>query len=156
MPGLTIRKHADRSDPANPTFAGISLHGYRAGIDPPPDDVRISTNAVAEGVREKWITGEGHEVVTRPAGPADNPWQGDADGRNHEFHHYTALVFHTRDGDVRYRVRHNPDKYADHDAATYPDQVKDFKGTDKTKVTDEVYAAGATRVDHFYDLTKEG
>jgi hypothetical protein len=49
------------------------------------------------------------------------------------------VVFHFLDGDVRYEVTHQPDKYAD-------------PGDDETPVTEKVYKAGKTRVDHFYGL----
>jgi len=70
----------------------------------------------------------------------------------HVFSHYTYLTFHMVDGDYRYKVVHQPDKYADYSVATHPDQVEAFEGDDTTPVTDEVYDAGATRVDWFYGL----
>lgn len=148
-PGLHIRKRAhDRSAPPPRDLKGIELTEPTAPHRPldaasAPDQARVSDNLIAEGIREGWITGHGLDVVLRPAGPPDNPMGGSvADGRNHEFHHYDKITFHTLHGDITYKVTHQPDKYA-------------ADGDDKTKVTDKVYASGNTRVDHFYDLTKE-
>jgi hypothetical protein len=84
------------------------------------------------------------------------------------FHHYSALVLHLVDDDgagydLRYRVTHQPDKYADNST---PGEATDDRPQadriasgnthdDDTPVTDELYAAGQTRVDHFYDLELE-
>jgi hypothetical protein len=88
--------------------------------------------------------------VVRPGGPPEDKDRPDV---SHIFRQADVLVFHTRAGDIRYKVVHNPDKYADHDDRTF--EVKRFKADDDTPVTDEIYAAGATRVDHFYDLVRE-
>lgn len=144
MKGLTIHKLADKSAAVPRPLLGIRL-------EPVLDAARVPTNVIATGIAEGWITGEGETVVHRPGGPPEDLWR-----EAHHFRHFDVLVFHTLDeGDVRYRVTHQPDKYADHAQATYPEAVKKFKADDTTKVTDEIYAAGATRVDHFYDLTKE-
>jgi hypothetical protein len=160
MQGLTIRKRAvDRSVPVGQRalrgidiVAGLPPHRV-LDADEAPAKVRISTTVVDDGLREGWITGTGHQLVTRPSGPAEDPWRGDP----HNFHQFDSLTFHTlHGGDVTYRVAHQPDKYADHRAATFPDQVAKAKFDDSTSVDETVYAAGATRVDWFYDLTKEG
>lgn len=142
MPGLTIHKHRDGT---------VHIRGDRPG-DAPHDKVRISTTVVENAISEGWLSAEGSRTVARPGGP---PQDKDRPDVAHFFRHADALVFHTRDGAIRYKVVHQPDKYADHDAATHPDQVKKFKADDETSVTDEMYAAGATRVDHFYDLERE-
>ena len=56
----------------------------------------------------------------------------------HTFRHYEAMTV----CGTRYKVTHQPDKYAD-------------PGDDDTPVTDEVYGSGQTRVDHFYGLKRE-
>ncbi len=109
-------------------LAGVRLEGAA------PAETSAGTSWVAEAIREGWLVGEGERVVHRPGGPDGNRW-----AKTHTFVHYDALVLRTLDGDVRYRVTHQPDKYAD-------------PGDDDTPVTDEAYAAGATRVDHFYGL----
>jgi hypothetical protein len=145
--GLRVRKLADKSggeavrlaeradSPAGSwPLAGVRIEGEI------PQAPRLPTSFVARGVAEGWIVGEGHHPVMRPAGRADNPWAPtDAAPQPHVFHHYDMLVLRTVDGDVRYRVVHQPDKYAD-------------PGDDDTPVTDDAYASGQTRVDHFYVL----
>lgn len=154
---LTIRKLADRSagervrrfdpetgvayladpagdDPAQPApwpLAGIVLEN-------PPEQTSISTSKVAEGVAEGWIELVGVNVVHRPGGPAADPWRS---GSTHTFVQAEEIVFKTVAGPVRYKVVHQPDKYA-------------AEGDDTTKVTPGMYAAGATRVDHFYGLER--
>lgn len=148
MPGLRVRKLADRSggeparwgsQPGSPPgtwpLAGVRVEGEI------PSPCRLPTSWVARGIAEGWLTGEGHQVVLRPSGPADNPWR--PDKPPHVLHHFDTLVLHTVDGDVRFRVVHQPDKYAD-------------PGDDDTPVTEDVYAAGATRVDWFYGVELEG
>jgi hypothetical protein len=107
-------------------LAGVELTGA-------PEVCSTGVGWVTEGIREGWIVGENERVVHRPGGPADDPWR-----VTHTFRHFDALII----ADVRYRVTHQPDKYAD-------------PGDDITPVTSEVYADGATRVDHFYGLAKE-
>lgn len=151
---LRIRKHADKSgsrlaDGAWP-LAGMSFE------DGPPDATTINVDKVNEGISEGWITAEGGVPVVRPAGPTPDVWVSTHTGSPHFFMHYERLVFHSREGDVAYAVTHQPDKYADHAHATHPDQVDAFDADDDTPVTEKVYAAGATRVDHFYGLEREG
>jgi hypothetical protein len=146
MGHLRIHILADKSDPAS--FAA-DLPGAPSGRWPragvvidgePPDTARLSTTLVKQGIEEGWIVGEGQKVVTRPAGPADDPWRVSTVAPTpHIFHHFDALVV----AGVRYKVTHQPDKYA-------------AEGDDTTTVTPAKYAAGATRVDHFYDLDLEG
>lgn len=140
---LVLRKHADDDG----GLAGISFAG--PAIDP-PYETKITPRKVREGIRDGWLSVEGEQIVHRPGGPPDDVWR-----VTHTFRHYTALVFHTLDGDVRYRVVHQPDKYADRAEATRPDAVEPFAGDDDTPVTAEMYAAGATRVDHYYTLQRE-
>jgi len=168
---FVVRKHADKSggrrvvkyDPetgarklVNPDTAG-DLHEpwplAGVSIRHLPDDgvIQLSTNFVENGKAEGWLDTEGDRVVFRPAGPADDPLNG-----KHTFVHFDVLTVHTIDGDVRFRVTRQPDKYADYAEATYPDAVKKFKAGDDTAVTPEIYAAGATRVDWFYVLKAEG
>jgi len=153
MQGLVIRKHADKSGPQPDDgpwpLAGVSLVSA-------PKVTTISTSLLQQAVGEGWASVEGANAVVRPAGPTQDVWNSTHTGQPHVFIHHDRIVFHTLDGDVVYRVTRQPDKYADHGAATYPDQVKAFKATDDTQVTPDIYAAGATRVDHFYVIEMEG
>jgi hypothetical protein len=155
MTSLTVRKLADTSsgtrvkgcDPftgepclVNPEtgrhepwpLAGVEIVGG------PPDEITVSTKFVQQGVYEGWVTVEGVKIVHRPGGPPGDVWT-----TTHTFTHLDAITLHTINGDVRYVVTHQPDKYAD-------------PGDDDTPVTDAVYTSGATRVDWFYELKLEG
>lgn len=112
-------------------LAGVEVVGD------PPDECGMSTHLVASGIAEGWITGEDEEVVHRPGGPPNNKW-----AVTHTFVQYKTLTFHFGSGDVTYKVTHQPDKYV-------------AEGTDKTKVTEDIYAAGDTRVDAFYWLKRQ-
>ncbi len=143
---LRLRKHADKSGDRTAggswPLAGISLE-----LEKGPHI--LNTGQVEQGKAEGWISTTGDRVVYRGGGPAADPMNPQY---LHTFVHYDTLTIHTLDGDVEFKVTHQPDKYADYEQASDPDAVEPFTATDKTKVTDEIYAAGATRVDHFYEL----
>lgn len=151
--GLVLRKVADKTtgvrltrfDPetgekklVNPATPGEDHEPYPlAGIElvDAPDVTTLSTTKVAEGIAEGWLRGEGEQVVTAPGGPEGDQWR-----VVHTFRQFDALVFVLVDGsEIRYKVTRNPGKYAE-------------GGGD---VTPEAYAAGATVVTHFYELSKE-
>jgi len=154
--GASIRVRADKSDPGSrdadlpgcppgtwPVAALEFVDTFQKPVDPPAA-LRLSTGWVQQALAAGWATAEGHRVETRPAGKASDPWAPTPTAPSpHVFHHYDAIVLKGMDGDLRYRVTHQPDKYAE-------------QGDDDTPVTDEVYASGETRVDHFYDLALEG
>jgi hypothetical protein len=155
MLGLVIHKLADTSSalryspttgqPEPRPLAGIRLEAA-------PDETGISTTKVDEGQKEGWISATGEQVVIRPSGPAHNKWLGDP----HIFKHYDTITFHTVDGDITYRVTHQPDKYADDRVADERHMLnpEDDVLDDDEPVTDERYAAGETRVDWWYGLRK--
>lgn len=165
---LRLRKHADKTtgtrvvkydpdtgekklvNPATPgddheawPFAGVSFASENGEAGEPPAVTTISPDKISEGVSEGWASTEGGTPVVRPAGPTQADWNSGQTGQPHLFMHYDKVTFHTLDGDVTYRVTHQPDKYA-------------ADGDDETPVTEDVYADGATRVDHFYRLELEG
>lgn len=142
--GLVVRKLAAedglervrRFDPvtgdafwASPT-TGEPLPKATAGValehDEPSPLIRIPAKYVG---REDWIELVNARPVHKPAGPAEDPWRS-----THTFVHCDELVLHLVDGDVRYRVVHQPDKYDDETG-----EPSDSPG-DPT-----------THVDHFYD-----
>lgn len=131
--GLRIHKLADKSDGRGVPWplAGVRLLEV-------PETVDVPTSVVETGLREGWIVGDGGRIVNRPSRA-----NRDDLSQPHTFVHYDRLTFKTVDGDVVFTVAHQPDKYAD-------------LGDDETPVTAEIYSAGATRVDHFYGLVKEG
>jgi hypothetical protein len=139
--GLRVRKlaaddSAEDARKASPRdarpFGGLQIEGDA------PKETRVPTSWVARGQAEGWIEVDNPQMVVRPAGPAHAPMT-----TSHVFMHADAIILKTTDGDVRYRVTHQPDKYVD-------------GGKDTDKVTTEHYAAGNTRVDHFFDLKLEG
>lgn len=130
-------------NPANGQREGWPTTGFKIcdvnGRDcDPPKETAISTRRVAEGRSEGWISVEGEKVVHRPGGPVGNEW-----AVTHTFQQYDAIIFNTVDGQVRYKVVHQPDKYVDSDDPT-------------EKVTKDHYAEGNTRVDSLYRLELEG
>jgi hypothetical protein len=81
-------------------LAGVRIMGK------PPSRAKLPHSWVQRGVGEGWLDLEGQSVVHRPGGPASDPWR-----VTHTFIHAEAIVFKTVDGDVRYVVEENPDKY---------------------------------------------
>ena len=108
-------------------FAGLAFEGDA------PAQTAANTTFVDRGVFEGWITREGERVVHRPGGPAEKPY-----AVTHTFVHADALVFHMVDGDVRYRVVEQPDKY--------------HSGPEGTDAPGDPTA----EVRHFYTLEREG
>lgn len=132
---LVVRKRADKTGPEPAPGQSWPLLGIE--LEDPPDTCRVPTAWVNKAVAEGWVTLEAPTVVMRPAGPG-----GDPTANVHQFIHADTLVVHTLDGDVRYRVVRQPDKYV-------------AGGADDEPVTAEVYAAGDTQVDHWYELERE-
>lgn len=168
--GLVLRKLADRSEgtriPAVDTTTGEKAlynpeterfepwpYAGHSVIDAPPV-ARIPMSTVADGLREGWIAVEGESVVHRPGGPPGDEWR-----VTHTFRHLTTIIIKAVEGDYRYRVTHQPDKYVD------TREPEDHKGRDAAPhgpgpedddpVTPEVYAAGTTRVDWYYEAELE-
>jgi len=171
LEGLAIRRHADTSgqervvryDPetgakrlVNPATPGDDHEPWPLlgiTLEAAPELTTLPTQLVAQGTSEGWLTAENQRPVVRPAGPTQDVLASSHTGQPHVFVHCDRIVFHTLDGDVAYRVVHQPDKYADGTQAN--DGPIDGSYDDDTPVTPELYAAGATRVDHFYGLEKE-
>lgn len=80
----------------------------------------LPTKTVDRYVGEGLMKLEGEKVVTFPGGPPNDP-----NAKMHVFRQCDFIVIKTAEGDVRYKVTHNPGKYPD---------------------------GNTTRVDHFYDL----
>lgn len=153
--GETVLLPTGRNKLVNPTTPGLDHEPWPlAGIQllEAPDYCELATSFVDAGAAEGWIELENARLVRRPAGPAETPtraW--------HVFMHADAITFKTTDGEVRYKVVHQPDKYADDrrpDEKGYLDPLEDVLG-DEEPVTKERYAAGETRVDWFYGVQKE-
>ncbi len=152
---LTVRKLADKSegervvkyDPdtgvkrlVNPATPGDHHEPWPlAGVEvlDAPEVCSVPTGWVNRAVAEGWATLEGPRLATRPGGPAGDPL-----AVTHQFIHADHLVIHSVDGDVRYRVVGQPDKYV-------------TGGGPDDQVTREDYAAGNTEVRWFYALERE-
>jgi hypothetical protein len=112
--GLRIRKRAERSADfvVHKRADGSLDHGLPwplAGIEivgKPPKETYVPNTWVNKAAAEGWLTLEGEQMVHRPGGPPEEPWR-----VTHTFRHADALVLHTADGDVRYKVVENPDKW---------------------------------------------
>jgi hypothetical protein len=156
--GLKIRKLADKTqetrvirfDPetgekklVNPATPGEDHEPWPlAGVvieDEIQSSVRVPMSYVSKAIAEGWMTRVNEKVVVRPAGPNQKVFASSATGTPHVFFHADEIHIHTVGGDVKYKVTHQPDKYAS-------------KGDDSTQVTEKIYSAGDTRVDWFYDL----
>lgn len=107
-----------------------------AGPYPPFPLLRLSTNYVAN---EPWIELVNVKAVTVPSGPADNPWNGQQPP--HTFLRCDEVVLHMLSGDFRYRVTHQPGKYAG---------AEHVNGAEHTAT--DVAGDPNTHVDWFYDL----
>lgn len=150
---LQIRKLADKSDGErvrrfHPDTGEPHLVNPETGQPEPwpllgvepvgdlPKQTRVPTTWVTRGIAEGWIELENPQMVHRPGGPPEDPWR-----ITHTFTNADAIILKTPklESNIKFRVKHNPDKYAE-------------DGDDQTPVTPEVYSDGATRVDWFYDL----
>lgn len=135
-PGLRVRILADKTGGPPPEGMPWPIAGLRIEGDA-PNACTLPTTFVSKRKADGVLTLDGERVVHRPGGPPEDLWR-----VTHTFVHADAIVLHTVDGDVRYRVTHQPDKYVD-------------GGADQDAVTDELYAAGETRVDWFYGVELE-
>jgi hypothetical protein len=168
-PGLTIRKL--RREDGKPRIPGWDpLTGEKTLIDPTtlrpspyelegvepegevPDRFTVPMKLLQAWRAEGWVSCEPPEgrVVHRPGGPPEDPWR-----ITHTFLHYDRVTLGFLSDPIAATVTHQPDKYADHSEATYPDQLEAFDADDDTSVTSDIYAAGATRIDWFYTLERE-
>jgi hypothetical protein len=66
----------------------------------------LSQSYVATARQEGWMEATGEKIVHKPGGPPSNPW-----GVTHTFVHLDTITIKTMDGDVKFKVTRNPDKY---------------------------------------------
>lgn len=88
------------------SFRGIRLGIYGQGIGTPPQVTGIGQRAADLAELEGWLTRVNPTVLTAPGGPVERPL-----AKVHTFVPADEIVFHTLDGDVRYRVTRQPGKY---------------------------------------------
>ena len=122
--GSTVLVHTETREVVESwPLAGVRFEGE------PPDVAKVPTSWVQRGVAEGWLTLENPRPVAKPGGPPENPWRPD---KVHNFMHGDAIVLYIVDGDHRYFITHQPDKY------------------------DDDQEPSGTRVDHFYIVQREG
>jgi hypothetical protein len=136
MGNLTIRKHADKTGERAEDGAWPLSHVSLVGE--PPETCQVPQDYALAARAEGWLTMEEDSTVYRPSAPRDQP----TSQPPHVFVHCKAIVIHTPDRAIRYKVVRQPDKYA-------------ADGDERTKVTDKMYDAGETVVDKHYDLELE-
>jgi hypothetical protein len=74
-----------------------------------PKRTALNTGFVNRAVAEGWAELENRRVEHRPGGPEDDPWK-----VTHTFVQGDSITFHFADGDVKYNITKNPDKYPEH------------------------------------------
>lgn len=133
IPGLLVPATAVTADPDNPNLVFVNpagsekilfnpatpvvehepwpLAGIRVEGDP-PKHLRVPLSTVQQWRRESLLTVEGARYVIRTGGPPEQP-----DQVLHHFLHADTLVLHTVDGNLRWRVVENPDKWPDEKTA---------------------------------------
>lgn len=169
MPLLRVRKVADKEGATrivanHPTSGRTMLVNPTSGREEAwplkgvqvegdlPEECTVGTTFVQRAVSEGWATLVNERAVFRPSGPPHDKWGGQF--VPHAFVHCDAIVFHFLDGDAYYEVTHQPDKYVASKRDYKGEQIDTYPdfSLDDEPVTDEHYAAGLTRVDHFYGL----
>lgn len=82
--------------------------GNRDAKSKPPKRTLVSHSSLREWRARGIVSTEGSRIVVRSGGPPEDPWR-----EAHTFEHLDRVTFHTVDGDVRYDVVANPDKWPD-------------------------------------------
>jgi hypothetical protein len=135
--GLRVRKLADTRDgervtrynqdtgekylmnPANGAAEPWPLLGVTIENEGgPPPLVRAPMSWVTRGVNEGWIRRVAEKIVERPGGNKEKPWR-----IKHTFVQCDYIIIKAMDGDVRYRVIGQPDKY--HNGPEATDAISD-------------------------------
>ena len=78
-----------------------------------PKKTALNTGFVNKAVADGWAELENRKIVHRPGGPEDDPWR-----VTHTFVQADSILFHFYDGDLKYNILSNPDKW--------PAQKNDF------------------------------
>lgn len=103
------------------------VDGVALDMDEAPQLCRITSKYVGQA---EFLELVNPRPVHKPAGPTEDPWRS-----THTFVHADSVIFHLVDGDLEYRVVHQPDKYDD----------------ETGEPTDDA-GDPTTHVDWFYDL----
>lgn len=89
----------------------------------------VSTSFVDRATAEGWATLKGDRLAHRPGGPPEDPWR-----VTHTFRQGDWFVLHTEDGDLKYRILENPDKWPE------------------TKISDDVGFGGEVKWSYLLEL----
>lgn len=103
--GIPFLAHPVTGEPSDYPIAGVHWCDVEGNEVEPPDHIMVNHGWPD---RHDWVELEGTSVVHRPGGPEQAPWS-----VTHTFIHAKSILFHFKDGDVRYVVAHQPDKYTD-------------------------------------------
>lgn len=105
-PGATVHPQWDTGEPSARGYGGAQFidRVTHEAVEAPPAFV-VPHDYID---RYPYFEVVGQTAVVRPAGPADKPY-----AKTHTFPHAEAFILHMIDGDYRYRVTHQPDKYDD-------------------------------------------
>lgn len=99
----TLRETVEGIEVSPRPFEGVRVEGD------PPQKTTMGERLVACGRAEGWIDVEGETIVYRTSGPPENPYGPPP----HQFLHFDTIIIKTVDGDLRYKVLENPDKWPD-------------------------------------------
>lgn len=132
-------------------MAGVRFEGEA------PDTISVPMSYIDIAVAEGWVTRINERGVVRPAGPSQEVWASSHTGIPHTFIQADEVVFHMIDGDYRYKVVRQPDKYAvgKVTAVSEPDKALfRVEPAVNKKVTPAIYASGETMVCWDYELER--
>ncbi len=153
-----VHIRADKTGPTPEPGQPWPCAGVEIVADELPEQITLPASFVKRYMSAPWFEAVGFGWLERPSRPDPEETDGTlvvaAEHRSpdgpppHTFMHAERFIFDTLNhGRVEYRVIAQPDKYLDRG-----------KGKDKptARVTRKDYAAGNTRVDHFYTCVLEG
>lgn len=122
-PNATVMPDSASGEPSLRGFAGVVFIDRISKVQvDPPETFTVPHDYVD---KHHWIEVVNPTAVVRAAGSAEKPY-----AKTHTFPHAEALVLHMADGDYRYRVVRQPDKYFDNGGAA----VADVGGDPNTRV----------------------
>lgn len=163
-----IRIRANKTGPTPNFAAGERWPHEGVEISEIPETFTLSTRLMMRGLTEGWIVPKNLSAVERPsqADPivledgtiAPSPIHLMSKGMvgdpvPHRFLHIDEITLATMNkGLLQFKVIHQPDKYADNSTISRGYIEDPGTYTNDTQVTLEMYEAGHTRVDNFYEL----
>lgn len=92
-------------EPVEREFAGIRVLGHPLHDEDIPSHVKVPVTTIDRGVAEGWITTEGDTPHHYAGGNTENPW-----GTVHTVVHRDSFTIHDVEGDLTYKITHQPGK----------------------------------------------